>query len=481
MVLWTISLVILAGAGYAGFFTYQLIALDKKINIYNSQPETFSGVIKSITTDSVKNLKGSQSGRINILLLGVAGKGKPGQNLTDTIMIVSIDMKEKRVALLSLPRDLYVDIPKLKLHSKINSVYQISLNNSRDEKEASDSIRKTVENITGLNIDYFVILNFDGFKEIIDSIGGLNITNERDIYDSRYPGPNYSYETFELKKGFHHLNGEMALKYARVRHGDPEGDFGRAKRQQQIMQAAKNKIFSAGTLFNFFAINRLMNALGDNIITNISTEDLEAFFELSRKLDTENINNIVIDAWNKDSLLKVSHIFYGNIRAFVLVPRVGNCSEIKETAENIFDLNIIKRKQEEIEKENASIVIINKSGNDNIAKKIPKLLSENLSFKNITVIRNDNTKQENENMTYAYDLTDGIKPFTLDELVKKLPAEASYKLPEKYKKIIEKSQPEIVVVLGKDLIERYNMEEGSIDEYRKAKDEFENINLIPNQ
>ncbi len=475
-ILWLIIFFLLGAIAYGGFFLFKLNSFSNKISI-EKKPETIFDTLKLLAKSAKNNpanLKKTEDDKINILLLGVAGKGKPGQNLTDTIMLASLNLKTNQVALLSLPRDLYAGAPDSGFKTKINSIYQAGLNNGKNESEAIDPLLKTVESITSLNINYYATLNFDGFKKIIDAIGGINISNERDIYDARYPGANYSYETFELKKGFQHLNGDLALKYARERHDDPDGDFGRARRQQQIIQAAKNKVFSGNALFNIFTLNNLFNALGDNLKTNISSQELETFYELSRELDTNNIINVTIDAWNKDSLLKVSHIFYGETRAFILIPRAGNYSEIQDLARNIFDLNNLKRRREEIIKEDASVALINKSGDNNIANKIKKLLSENLVYKNVLVV--NDTVKDLENATTVCDSTSGIKPFTLDELAAKLPARVSYSLPDKYKKITEKNSPDITVVIGKDLIEKYSMEEDSIEDYKKAQDEQDYFN-----
>jgi len=463
---------------YAAFFAWKIYSTGEKITIVPKSNQSFMEKLNSIVADkNFPELKGERSGRINILLLGIAGKGKAGTNLTDTIMIASLNVQTNQVALISIPRDFYAEIPEDKARMKINSVLQYGLNKySKDANRAAKMVGNIVSEMTSLPIDYYVILNFDGFEKAINAIGGINITNERDIYDSRYPGPNYSYETFELKKGFHNLDGATALKYARERHDDPEGDFGRAKRQQQVMQAAKNKIFSTGTLFNFPALSKLLDALGENVRTDISAAEMESFFELSKKLDTRNINNVVVDAWNKESLLKVSHVFFGNTRAFVLVPRVGNMSEIQEMAQSVFDLNKIKRRKEEIAKENATVAIMNKSEDSALAGKIKKLLSENFGYKNVVVV-SDNRKTAEEK-TFAYDLTGGAKPFTLDEIVGKLPAAASYELPESYKNAIKNISADIVIVLGKDIVSKYNMEEDSVEEYRNFNDANDYMEII---
>jgi len=467
--------ILLAALTYGSFVFYKVYSVSKKVNIENTENQpSFLDTAKSLITKDEINLKNSNE-RINILLLGIAGKGRAGTNLTDTIMVASLNLKTNQMALTSIPRDLHVTIPKSKIQTKINSVYQIGIGeNGNDQREGAKEVVTTVEEILDQPIHYFVILNFAGFEKIINSLGGINIMNERDIYDASYPGPNYSYETFELKKGFHRLDGATALKYVRERHDDPEGDFGRAKRQQQVMQSTKNKIFSPETMLNVFAINDLLNALGENIITNISSDEIKSFYNLTKKLDTQNINNVVIDAWNKTSLLKVSHVFYGNIRAFVLVPRVGNWSEIQELSANIFDLNKIKRRKLEIANENASLGILNRSDDTQVAGKIQKLLNENFGYKNVSILKE--LKTTSTEKTLVYDATDSAKPFTLDEIAKKLPAQVSY---EKFSTSLTSAEkPDLIIVIGKDLVSKYNMEEDTLQDLNNERDAQNFVNYI---
>ncbi len=455
---------------YGSFVFYKVYSVGKKVNIaIDSDSSSLLETAKSLIAKDEINLKNTNE-RINILLLGIAGKGKAGTNLTDTIMVASLNMQTGQVALVSIPRDLHVTIPEMEIQTKINSVYQIGLRSEKDGKNlGEETITATVENILGQKMHYFVVLNFAGFEKIIDSLGGINIMNERDIYDASYPGPNYSYETFALKKGFHKLDGATALKYVRERHNDPEGDFGRAKRQQQVMQSTKNKIFSPETMFNVFTINNLLNALGENILTNINSDEIKSFYNLSKKLDTQNINNVVIDAWDKESLLKVSHVFYGATRAFILVPRVGNWSEIQELSENIFDLNKIKRRKTEIANENATVAILNRSGDIQVAGKIQKLLNENFGYKNVSVLKEARTVLAEK--TLVYDTINKSKPFTLDEIAKKLPAQVSSQNPPLITNSLAK--PDLIIVIGKDLVSKYNIEEDTLEDLNKARDDEE--------
>ncbi len=486
IILWTIGIVLLAALAYGSFVVCEIYSVSKKINS-NSQNNqdsflnTVKATVATITHSQPINLKGMDSGRINILLLGIGGKGNPGPNLTDTMMIASVNTKTDQVALLSIPRDLYVEIPDTKLYTKINAVYQYGLDNEKDSgntDEAMQPLIATIKDITSLDVDYYVILDFSGFTKVIDAVGGIDVMNNQNFYDPTYPGPNYTYETFSLKKGFQHLDGAVALQYARERHDDPQGDFGRAHRQQQILQATKDKIFSAGTLLNVVALNNLFTALGDDIRTNIQPQEIESFLELSKELDTQNVTTSVIDAWNKGSLLKVSHVPYGNINAFILIPRVGlgNYSEIRNLAKNIFDLDAITRNQTEIAQENANVALLNQTGDTQIISKIKNLLVDDLGYKNVTVL-NDKEALPSDTTT-AYDLTDGNKPFTLNDLVTKLPAKATYDIPFDIQSLTAGKDIDIVVGIGSDLLSRYNMQEDSVQDFNKAQDSQEYLNLL---
>ncbi len=454
-----VSIFIFSFASLSFYFLWKINSVGEKI-VLDSNKNIANPASDSSDLDKI-DLKGENEGRINILLLGIAGENKPGKNLTDTIMIISINTLEKKIGMLSLPRDLYVNIPKTEKYVKINSVYQYGL----DQNQGADPIKKTIENITDLNIHYFLVVDFEGFEKMIDHIGGININVERDIYDPRYPGPNYSYETFEIKKGLHKMDGATALKYARQRHNDPEGDFGRAKRQQQVIQAAKNKIFSLKTLLNFITLNNLLNTLGEHIKTDIQINEMKSFLSLGRQLDTQNISTAVADAWKKESLLKVSHIFFGDTRAFILVPRVGNYSEIQELARNIFDLNSIARKKEEIAKEKATFAIINTTDDSRLIEKIIKMLRDKLSFNEISIIKNSTSQKMSS--TLIFDNTQRLKPFSLNEIAGKLPAIVT----DNKNAIMENKKIDdydFLIILGTDLIPLYSFEEASFEEMQTS-------------
>lgn len=286
---------------------YKFYSTSKRI-IRNGENSSFLESMKSLASKDHKILRGENEGRINILLVGLAGKNYPGANLTDSIIVASINPKTFQTALLSIPRDFYVQIPGTKSFTKINALYARSEDTDESGKTGIDDLKETVSNITGLPINYYIALDFDGFRQIIGELGGVNIQVPKTIHDERYPGPNYSYQTFEIGPGLQELDGETALKYARTRH-DEDGDFGRAFRQQQILEAARSKAYSLGTILNIPKLNEILDTLGEHLRTDIQLDELYSFLELLNKIDTHTTINKVLDAGKPDSVMAVSHVY----------------------------------------------------------------------------------------------------------------------------------------------------------------------------
>jgi len=179
----------------------------------------------------------------NILLLGTDERpDESGPSRTDTMILLSISPQEKTMGLLSLPRDLWVPIPGQNITTKINTAYGIGQAQGY-EGGGAQLAKDTVSSLIGRPVDYYVRVNFDGFREIIDLIGGIDIVVASTIHDEEYPTADYGVETFHLNAGPQHLDGETALKYARTRHTDD--DYNRARRQQEIIRAVADKVLSA--------------------------------------------------------------------------------------------------------------------------------------------------------------------------------------------------------------------------------------------
>lgn len=357
-------------------------------------------------------LAGESDGRINILLLGHAGKQYPGQNLTDTVMLLSLDMKDRRVGLLSLPRDLFAPIPNTGLSTKLNSLYQIGL----DKNRGADLLRESVTEMTGQPIHYYAMIDFDGFERFIDALGGIRVDVQRDIHDTRYPGKNYSYETFDLKKGWQKLDGKTALKYARERHDDPEGDFGRAKRQQVIMQAVREKVWSLPTFLNPFTLSSVLESLGESVTTDIPPEAIGRIIELAQLFDLKNISTVVVDAWKRESLLRVSHVESNGLRAFILVPRSGTWDEIRDVTLHLVDQRERERRQAQVKQEAARILILTTPRYRAKAEALAADIRETFPTKSVK-LQSDNRLDIIPETAMIQDVNNLRTPYTLDSLI----------------------------------------------------------------
>ena len=183
---------------------------------------------------------------VNILLLG--SDARPGESdisNTDTMILLNFDPQNQMVGLLSLPRDLWVPIPGFGYETRINTAYPLGETygyNGGGPQLAKD----TVSSFIGQPVQYYARVNFQGFVELIDMIGGVNINVPFTIYDTEYPTEDYGVQTFYLEAGPQHLDGETALKYVRTRNVDD--DYGRAGRQQQVIRAVAQKVLDANML-----------------------------------------------------------------------------------------------------------------------------------------------------------------------------------------------------------------------------------------
>lgn len=424
-------LLFLGIVSYAGYFGYKLFQLQSRIVVDSVQQNDgeqeqslgFMAAAKSLIKNERLSLDGEKDGRINILLLGMGGEGHKGKYLTDTIMLVSIDPLTYESAMFSIPRDLYVKIPDTGgVHTKINAVYTFEKRNEKSSTgESFDSMKKVVKSITGQDVHYYLTLNFEGFTQIIDELGGIEVEVEDDIYDPTYPGPNYSYQTFEISKGHHHLDAQTALKYARVRH-TKGGDFGRARRQQQVIASAKRKAFSLKTLANPAKIASLLDTLGENCKTDIQIAEIPSFIHYAKNINIYQTTTKVLDAWSADSLLGSTHVDMGGVQAYVLIPRARNFSQVYELADNIFDHEKTERKREQIENEDSAIVAISQTAQNQY--KIRNIFSK-LGYRT-TIVRSFEGIDCQKDTNQLIGLSEQPKLFTLDDLAAKLDAKVAY-------------------------------------------------------
>ncbi|HEX7586375.1 MAG TPA: LCP family protein, partial [Patescibacteria group bacterium] len=301
----------------------------------------------------------------------------------DTIMIASIEPKENKIAMISVPRDLYVDNPVWGGKTKINAVYAAGEENGK--KEGLVQMEKVVGDITGLTINYGVSINFQGFTQLVDAIGGVDITldkpfeesiqfNEPKACDSNVftiptgqyqnkivkshtitlpngtkkkvgvkaplyplctPDPKYLEcgGNFKLPAGKQTLSGEIALCYARARY--TSSDFERAKRQQQVIQLIKDKLLSAGTLTDFGKLNGIADSLGDNVRSDTQPWEMKRLYDLYTGMQNPQVFQRVLENSEEGLLYNPPET---KETGYILLPIGDNYDKIRETANNIFTL-----------------------------------------------------------------------------------------------------------------------------------------------
>ncbi len=248
----------------------------------------FKSVIFSFGT----NLQQDTKKQTNFLLVGVGGENHDGGNLTDTIIIASLNEKTNKVKMISIPRDLYIDSKELG-GQRINKLYDTFYQkNKKDSSLAMKDFTKEISQIVGVPIQYYVKVDFQGFVKIIDTLGGVTIDVEKPIYDTQYPlGQTIQYTTFSLKAGIQDLDGETALKFARSRHST--SDFDRAYRQQQLLTAIKEKALDLNILTDSNKIQSLYNTIADSLETNLSITEIIQLAKISQDIDRKNIESRV--------------------------------------------------------------------------------------------------------------------------------------------------------------------------------------------
>lgn len=245
------------------------------------------------------------NGFTNILLLGEGDDDHEGTDLTDTVMVASLDPdKTKSAVLISIPRDTYALSTEKMGKGRINSLYRdykISLERKgmKEPEASAEALRQLnteVGTLLGLTIHGSVKVNFSGFTEAVDAVGGIDIVVPEDLVDTQYPGPNYTYETFSIGKGPQHLDGATALKYARSRHST--SDFSRSARQQQLIAALAAKVKEDGIIRNAGRLTDLLSILAKNVESTLSTRELLGLASMGKSIEPGRMVSIQLNDQN---------------------------------------------------------------------------------------------------------------------------------------------------------------------------------------
>lgn len=370
-------------------------------------------------SDPLSGSDQKQEGQINFLLLGVGGKGHDGPQLSDTIILGSYDKEQNRVSMMSIPRDLAYPLGNGRFE-KINS-----LNAWMEKSYPGQGAKRTataIGELLNIKIDHVIRIDFDGFGKFIDALGGLEIDVQKSFTDNSYPrGEDEGWKTVSFQKGPTTMNGDRALEFVRSRHGNNgEGsDFARSRRQQQVIQAVREKLFSLGTLSNPKKISELITILSGNIQTDLSSWDMIAYAPLVSQVDKDKITmRVLTDA--PDGELVPANV--GG--AYMLFPRKPDWSEIRYLANNPFST---KEDEEKTLKPETSISLEIKNGTTyegyafQVSQKLKKI--------GYTVPTIGNADHKGYERTMLYDLTDGKKSAELVRLKKMLDADISMSAP----------------------------------------------------
>lgn len=262
------------------------------------------------------------NGRTNIALLGVGGEGHEGGELTDSILVASIKHDTKKVTLVSVPRDIWLE----PLKSKVNAIYYYG-----EQASPGSGLARTKEALTmtiGIPIHYSLLVDFSGFIKAIDAVGGITVAVDRTFDDYKYPIPGMEnaepesarYEHLHFDQGTQRMDGVTALKYVRSRHalGDEGTDFARSVRQQKVIRAFLSSLISTKTVFNSERIDALKNTLSSSLKTDIQGDAISAFTKLSLGVDFNALNSISIE-----SILQNPRNLNPYGGAWVLIPKIS--------------------------------------------------------------------------------------------------------------------------------------------------------------
>lgn len=321
-------------------------------------------------------LKTDEHGYTNFLLLGRGGGTHDGAELTDTMIVASFDKQTESLVMLSIPRDFYVQteyygssrINEIARNVKSRLMKQNKYSESEAEKEGIKTLTNKIEDIVELDIQYYAMIDFTGFKAVVDALDGIDVDVPANIYDTTYPADTgWGYQTFSIKKGLQHLDGSMALKYARSRH--TTSDFDRALRQQQVIQAIKTKGLELKTLTSPTKIRKLYESIEQNFQTDMSLGELISVAKLAANLPSERmLSKVLVDEPTMEGgfLATPPRENYGG--AFVLIPYSGDMEEIHRYTRLLFQ-------NREIYLEKAKIAIQNGTSYAGIANKIATRLN----------------------------------------------------------------------------------------------------------
>jgi polyisoprenyl-teichoic acid--peptidoglycan teichoic acid transferase len=279
-------------------------------------------------------LKGEDDGHVTILLAGNSADdaGHGGAQLTDSIMILSINTKQHTAFMMSVPRDLYVNIPDHG-YAKINEAYQDGEADNFSESGYADGgmglLQKVIAQNFGVDFQYYALVNYSALRDAVNAVGGIAVniasSDPRGLYD-----PSRDLTTGQplvnLPNGPQKLNGQQALNLARARghaygsYGFARSDFDRTAHQQQILLGLKEKASSAGTLSNPVKVGQLFDSLGNNVKTDMKLVEVKRLYTITKKIPNADITSATL---NNGKDIQLLQSYQTRLGQSALVPAAG--------------------------------------------------------------------------------------------------------------------------------------------------------------
>lgn len=275
---------------------------------------------------------------LTVLLLGKAGEGWTSGELTDTILVARVPPDGSEATLLSLPRDMLVRLPNGNL-GKINALWAIGKQNTAQSSSEPERvfaqaayIQQAVEEITGITVDEIVVVDVAGAEQAVNLLNGIAVNVHERIDDPAYPTPGGGVERFTIEPGFQTLDGKTAIKYARTRHTS-EGDFGRIRRQQQVIEAVMAKARGLKLFEDMPRILELYEILEGHIESTFTVKDIPELVPLAKNLRPSAVRTFALESLGGEPLLTS---YRGTT---YLVPREGvfTYAHIHETVARLFE------------------------------------------------------------------------------------------------------------------------------------------------
>lgn len=261
---------------------------------FGDDSDVIGGTLEMPDGSTIELLPWDGQSRFTMVLVGL--DRRPGETglayRTDTMMLVSLDPETDRIGVLSIPRDLYIQVPGYGTLYRVNS--PMVLGETRREGYGPELMMQSVQLNLGIRVHDYMAVDFQAFIDIVDAIGGVDVAIDYTINDSRYPSMNYGYDPFYLPAGEHHLDGYDALRFARTRHGS--SDIQRAERQQQVIYAIRDRILTLEMIPQLLVQAPAMwQSFSDNVYTGLSLEQIINLGLYVKDVPLDNITMNVID------------------------------------------------------------------------------------------------------------------------------------------------------------------------------------------